>query len=69
MVMRQVNRAGEKAFVDYLDATIEDLYFKAPRGVDRSFILRRWIRDGQTVLVSGATGSGKSYLPCALDNS
>ena len=26
----------------------------------------RWIRDGQTVLVSGATGSGKSYLACVL---
>ena len=54
----------------HLDATIEDLNFKAPRGLDRSFILRlapgQWIRDGQTVLVSGATGSGKSYLACAL---
>ena len=26
----------------------------------------QWIRDGQTVLVAGATGSGKSYLACAL---
>ena len=26
----------------------------------------QWIKDGQTVLVSGATGSGKSYLLCAL---
>ena len=54
----------------HLDATIEDINFKAPRGLDRSLILRlasgQWIRDGQTVLVSGATGSGKSYLACAL---
>ena len=54
----------------HLDATIEDLNFKAPRGLDRSLIMRlasgQWIRDGQTVLVSGATGSGKSYLACAL---
>ena len=54
----------------HLDATIEDLNFKAPRGLDRSLVLRlasgRWIRDGQTVLISGATGSGKSYLACAL---
>ena len=53
----------------HLDATIEDLNFKAPRGLDRSFILclasGQWIRDGQTVLVSGAPGSGKSYLACA----
>ena len=54
----------------HLDATIEDLNFKAPRGLDRSVVLRlasgRWIGDGQTVLVTGATGSGKSYLACAL---
>ena len=34
----------------HLDATIEDLNFKAPRGLDRSFILRlasgQWVRDG-----------------------
>ena len=54
----------------HLDATIEDLNFKAPRGLDRSLVLRlasgQWIRDGQTVLVAGATGSGKSYLACAF---
>ena len=54
----------------HFDATIEDLNFKAPRGLDRSLVLRpasgQWIRDGQTVLVAGATGSGKSYLACAL---
>ena len=54
----------------HLDATIEDLNFKVPRGLDRSLVLRlasgQWIRDGQTVLVAGATGSGKSYLACAL---
>ena len=26
----------------------------------------QWIRDGQTVLVAAATGSGKSYLACAF---
>ena len=54
----------------HLDATIEDLNFEASRGLDRSFILRlasgQWIRDDQTVLVSGATGSGKSHVACAL---
>ena len=54
----------------HLDATTEDINFKASRGLDRSLVLglasRQWIRDVQTVLVSGATGSGKSYLACAL---
>ena len=43
----------------HLDATVEDLNFKAPRGLDRSVVLRlascEWIRDGQTVLITGAT--------------
>jgi len=54
----------------HLDATIEDLNFKAPRGLDRSVVFRlassEWIRDGQTVLITGATGSGKSYIACAF---
>ena len=54
----------------HLDATVEDLNFKAPRGLDRSLVLRlascQWIHDGQTLLVTGATGSGKSYVACAL---
>ncbi|MBW1906353.1 MAG: IS21-like element helper ATPase IstB [Deltaproteobacteria bacterium] len=53
-----------------LDASIEDLNFRIPRGLDRSLILRLassdWIRDGQSVLIVGATGTGKSYLACAL---
>ena len=55
----------------HVDASIEDLDFKTPRGLDRSLVLRlasgQWIRDGQTVLVSGAPGTGsKSYVACAL---
>ena len=53
-----------------LDASIEDLNFRTPRGLDRSLILRLascdWVRDGQSVLIVGATGTGKSYLGCAL---
>ena len=39
-----------------------------PRPLPRAAPLAsgQWIRDGQTVLVTGATGSGKSYLACAF---
>lgn len=53
-----------------LDAVPEDLDFRKPRGLDRSLVLRlmscEWIRQGQSLLITGATGSGKSYLACAL---
>lgn len=54
----------------HLDASIEDLNFKKARGLDRSLVFRladsEWIRQGHTLLVTGATGSGKSYLACAF---
>jgi DNA replication protein DnaC len=53
-----------------LQASVEDLDFRSPRGLDRSVILRLatcdWIRHHQVVLISGATGTGKTYLACAL---
>lgn len=53
-----------------MPAAVEDLDFRASRGLDRSLVLRLatgdWIRESQNVLISGATGTGKSYLGCAL---
>jgi len=53
-----------------LDAVPEDLDFRKARGLDRFLVLRllgcEWIRQGQSLLITGATGSGKSYLACAL---
>ena len=53
-----------------LQATIEDIDFKAPRGLDRSVILTlaqcHWVRRAHNIIITGATGAGKTYLACAL---
>jgi DNA replication protein DnaC len=51
-------------------ATVEDIDFRAPRGLDRSVILSLaragWVAANHNLLISGATGCGKSYISCAL---
>jgi DNA replication protein DnaC len=53
-------------------ATIEDIDFRSPRGIDRSLIASLagagWVTRGHNVLITGATGCGKSYIACALTN-
>jgi len=52
------------------NASIEDLDFHHPRGLDRSVILSladaQWVGSHQNVLIVGPTGVGKTYLACAL---
>jgi DNA replication protein DnaC len=51
-------------------AALEDLNYRDRTGLDRSQITALaacdWIRANQNVLIHGATGSGKSFLACAL---
>ncbi len=53
-----------------LAACVEDLNFRAKRGLDRTLVLRlasgAWIRESTTLLIVGPTGTGKTYLACAL---
>ena len=53
-------------------ATVEDIDYRHPRGLDKSLMLSLagcdWIRQHHNVIITGPTGAGKSYLACALGN-
>jgi DNA replication protein DnaC len=52
------------------EATMEDIDFRAPRGLDRSLIMSLaqagWVAAKHNLLVTGPTGAGKSFLASAL---
>ncbi len=51
-------------------ACIEDIDYQHPRGLDRSQIQSlatcRWLKEHLNVLITGLTGTGKTYIACAL---
>jgi DNA replication protein DnaC len=53
-----------------LQAAIEDIDFRTPRGLDKALVLRladcQWITATQNLLIIGPTGAGKTWLACAL---
>lgn len=55
-----------------LPAAVEDIDFHQPRGLDRHLIRSLatgdWIRQHLNVIITGATGAGKTFLACALGN-
>lgn len=78
MVDREVHQRADKrhaallkrARLKYPQACIEDVDGRAGRGFERtalmSLALSRWVEDGTAILLTGPTGSGKSWLSCAL---
>lgn len=78
LVDREVHHRGDKrraallkrARLKYPQACIEDIDARAGRGIERAAImslaLSSWVEQGTAVLIGGPTGSGKSWLACAL---
>jgi len=54
------------------NSAMENIDFKTARGLDRSVIMKladcEWVKEHMNVLITGATGLGKTYLACALAN-
>ena len=67
---RKLMRLLKNAHLKYVQAAIEDVDARAGRGIDRrevmSLALGEWVNAGHSVLITGPTGAGKSWLACAL---
>src|SRR3989440_3040715 len=52
------------------EASVEDIDFRTPRGLDRSVIMSlaqaSWVAAHHNLLITGPTGAGKSFIGCAL---
>jgi DNA replication protein DnaC len=52
------------------NASVEDVDYRAARGLDRALFLKLtacdWIRERRNLLITGSCGVGKSWLACAL---
>ena len=67
---RRVVRLLKAAKLKVSSACVEDINWRASRSLDRSLIANLaggdWLRNARNLLITGATGSGKTWLACAL---
>ena len=65
-------RLRKKAGYAIPGACVEDISYSADRQLDKAQILRlascSYIQNANNVIILGATGTGKTYLACALGN-
>lgn len=67
---KRLQRLLKAARLKISSACIEDIRWRTGRNLDRSLITALasgdWVRQARTVLITGATGTGKTWLACAL---
>jgi len=68
-INRRTERLLKKARLR-LQATFEELTYSPERNLDRKVVHKlsgeQWLHNGSTVLITGATGAGKSFFACAI---
>lgn len=71
----QRHQNGIKKLLDHAKlripaACLEDLDFSPQRKLDKAYIARiseaSWVKEHRNMIITGATGTGKTYLSCAI---
>jgi DNA replication protein DnaC len=67
---RRLSRALREAKLKLSSACLEDVDYSPRRELDKSVVRQlascRWVAEHQSILITGMTGTGKTYLACAL---
>jgi DNA replication protein DnaC len=66
----RLRRALKEAKLRMSSACVEDIEYAAKRELDKALIRQlascRWVVEHQNVIITGKTGTGKTYIACAL---
>jgi DNA replication protein DnaC len=67
---KRLARALKEAKLKLGNACVEDIDYPPRRELDKAVVRHlaacRWVEEHQNVVVTGSTGTGKTYLACAL---
>lgn len=67
---KRLSRVLKEAKLKLGEACVEDIDYAARRELDKSVVRQlascKWVHEHQAILITGATGTGKTYVACAL---